>query len=129
MTLPPGRLRLATRPSLTGSPPPANTIGTVVVAALAASAAGVFADDHGHRLANKIRHECWQSIRVIVSRTVFDRDVLPLDKACFLQTLAECGHPVRHVSERSHCAETLPSASPVAARAPRAATPPPRRVA
>ena len=42
VTLPPGRLRLATRPSLTGSPPVAKTIGTVVVAALAASAAGVF---------------------------------------------------------------------------------------
>ena len=40
VTLPPGRLRLATRPTLTGSPPVAKTIGTVVVAALAASAAG-----------------------------------------------------------------------------------------
>ena len=39
--LPPGRLRLATRPSLTGSPPLAKTIGIVVVAALAASADGV----------------------------------------------------------------------------------------
>jgi hypothetical protein len=38
---PPGRLRLATRPSLTGSLPIANRIGTVVVAALAASAEGV----------------------------------------------------------------------------------------
>ena len=41
VTLPPGRLRLATRPTLTGSPPVTKTIGTVVVAALAASAAGV----------------------------------------------------------------------------------------
>src|SRR5262249_21113526 len=41
VTLPPGRLRLATKPSLTGSPPLANTIGIVVVAALAASTAGV----------------------------------------------------------------------------------------
>jgi putative ABC transport system substrate-binding protein len=41
--LPPGRLKLVTRSSLTGSPPPANTIGTVVVTALAANAAGVFA--------------------------------------------------------------------------------------
>jgi hypothetical protein len=30
----------------------------------------------------------------------FDRDVLALDKACFLQALAERGHEVRHVSER-----------------------------
>jgi len=42
VTLPPGRLRLATRPSLTGSAPLVKTIGTVVVAALAASAEGVF---------------------------------------------------------------------------------------
>ena len=37
--LPPGRARLATRPSLTGSSPTPKTIGIVVVAALAASAA------------------------------------------------------------------------------------------
>ena len=41
MTLPPGRLRLLTSPVATGSPPIANTIGIVVVAAFAASAAGV----------------------------------------------------------------------------------------
>ena len=41
VTLPPGRLRLATRPSRTGSPPVSKTIGMVVVAAFAASAAGV----------------------------------------------------------------------------------------
>src|SRR5262245_17186935 len=40
VTLPPGRLRLETRPSSTGSAPVANTIGIVAVAALAASAAG-----------------------------------------------------------------------------------------
>ena len=34
--LPPGRLRLATKPVLTGSLPVTNTIGVVVVAALAA---------------------------------------------------------------------------------------------
>ena len=41
VTLPPGRLRLATRPSRTGSEPSSKTIGMVVVAAFAASAAGV----------------------------------------------------------------------------------------
>src|SRR5262245_7950864 len=42
VTLPPGRLRLATRPRSTGSPPVRKTIGMVVVAALAANvAAGV----------------------------------------------------------------------------------------
>jgi hypothetical protein len=37
VTLPPGRLRLATRPILTGSSPVAKTTGIVVVAAFAAS--------------------------------------------------------------------------------------------
>src|SRR5262249_26388123 len=41
LTLPPGGLRLATRPSLTGSPPLAKTIGIVVVAVLAAIVEGV----------------------------------------------------------------------------------------
>ena len=41
VALPPGRARLATRPSLTGSSPTPKTIGIVVVAALAASAAAV----------------------------------------------------------------------------------------
>src|SRR5262249_27564791 len=38
VTLPPGRLRLATKPSCTGSPPFVNTIGIVVVTDLAAIA-------------------------------------------------------------------------------------------
>ena len=41
VTLPPGWLRLATRPSLTGSAAVSKTIGMVVVAAFAASAAAV----------------------------------------------------------------------------------------
>ena len=40
VAFPPGRLRLATSPSLTGSPPRSNTIGMDAVAALAASADG-----------------------------------------------------------------------------------------
>ena len=43
VTLPPGRLSFATRPSLTGSPPVAKMIGTVVVVAFAARAALWFA--------------------------------------------------------------------------------------
>ena len=42
--LAPGCARLATRPTLTGSVPTKNTIGTVLVAALAASAPGVLPD-------------------------------------------------------------------------------------
>src|SRR6516165_2257428 len=43
VALAPGRARLATRPSLTGSSPTPNTIGIVVVAALAARAAMLLA--------------------------------------------------------------------------------------
>ena len=47
--LPPGRARLATSPSSTGSSPTMKTIGIVVVAALAASAAaGEECGDHGN---------------------------------------------------------------------------------
>jgi len=41
VTLPPGRFRLATRPSWTGLAAVVNTIGMVAVAAFAASPAGV----------------------------------------------------------------------------------------
>ena len=41
VTFPPGRLRLATSPNSTGSPPVTNTIGSVDVAGLAASAEAV----------------------------------------------------------------------------------------
>src|SRR5262245_46654292 len=54
VALPPGRARLATRPNLTGSSPTPKTIGIVVVAALAASAAGY--RDNGHATANKRGH-------------------------------------------------------------------------
>src|SRR5215469_2978901 len=43
VALPPGRARLATKPSATGSSPTANIIGIVVVAALAATDAGLLA--------------------------------------------------------------------------------------
>src|SRR5262249_31109159 len=71
VTLPPGRLRLVTRPSLTGSPPVAKMIGTVVVAALAASAEGVIANDEGYPPAKKVRHHKWQ-LSLISARVDFD---------------------------------------------------------
>jgi hypothetical protein len=78
VTLPPGRFRLATRPFLTGSPPVVKTIGTVVVAALAASAAGGITDDQGYMPAKQVRHEKQPSL--IPSRVDFDRDVWPSTK-------------------------------------------------
>src|SRR5262245_66356366 len=53
--LAPGRLRLATRPSRTGSLPVANTTGTVVAAALAASAPAVLATITADQIGQKRR--------------------------------------------------------------------------
>ena len=75
--LPPGRARLATRPSLTGSSVTLNTIGIVVVAALAANAGAVPPRDHVRPPANQIGRQRRQSIVLTFGPAVFDRDVWP----------------------------------------------------
>src|SRR5262245_34167532 len=61
--LPPGRARLETRPSLTGSSPAVNTMGIVAVADLAASAEGVGGrDDHRHLTTYQLRRQRRQPI-------------------------------------------------------------------
>jgi hypothetical protein len=66
VALPPGRLRLATKPSLTGSSLTPNTIGIVVVAALAASreccGGRAGRGDHAYSTANEIGRQLWQAI-------------------------------------------------------------------
>ena len=54
--LPPGRLRLVTRPSLTGSLPVAKMMGSVVSYCLGREHRVEIADDHGHRPADQIGH-------------------------------------------------------------------------
>ena len=96
VALPPGRARLATRPSLTGSSVTGKTMGIVVVAALAANAAGTAGrDDHGDLSANQIGCQRRQSIELILGPAVFDRHVLALDIAGVLQALAKCAQTVR----------------------------------
>ena len=68
---------------MTGSPPVTKTIGIVVVAALAASAAGVSADDHGYLPAKQVRHQA-ATVSLTLGRAVFDGDVLALDITGFL---------------------------------------------
>ena len=66
------------------------TVGTVVVTALAASAAGVLvAASHGHRTMNQFRRQRRQSLVLAMRPAVLDRDVLPLDIAGFAQALAK----------------------------------------
>ena len=67
------------------------TIGIVVVAALAAVRCRP-RDDHGHLTADQIGRQRRQSIVLALGPAVFDRDVLALDIAGFVQALPERGH-------------------------------------
>src|SRR5262249_14079792 len=66
------------------------------------------ADSNNHRnlVANQITRQVRQSIILPLRPAVFDRYVLALDVACFLQALAERDHEVRGVSERGAAQET-----------------------
>ena len=88
----------------TGSPLVAKTIGIVVVAAFAASAAGVLvaaitATWRRTRSAAKRR----QPIILAFRPAVFDRHVLALDIAGFLQALAERGHKCARTRSAMRC--------------------------
>ena len=93
MTLPPGRLKLATSPSWTGSLPLVKTIGIVVVEVFAARLAGVLVAAMTETLAaNQVVGQCSQAIELSVRPAIFDRYILAFDIAGFLQTLTECVH-------------------------------------
>src|SRR5262249_4805332 len=88
VALPPGRLRLVTSPARIGSAAVAKTMGMVVVAVFAASAAGVVvAANQGHLTMNQVGRQCGQSFVLIPGEAIFDRDVLTLDKACAFSDL------------------------------------------
>jgi hypothetical protein len=92
--LPPGRLRLATRPVWTGSPPPLKTIGMVVVADLAADAAAVLPGVAMTATRRRTRSAAnsGRPIIIIVRPSVFDGHVAALNITGFAQSLAECRH-------------------------------------
>src|SRR5262245_42212348 len=89
--LPPGRLRLVTSPTSTGSNPIMKTIGIVVVVAFAAGAEGLPIAAITNMMADQIGRQCWQSIVLVICPAVFDRDVLALDIASLFQTPTERG--------------------------------------
>jgi len=62
VTLPPGRVKDATRPCSTGSATPQNTIGTDFVARAAATAASGPSDNHVDALAYEVFGEAWQQV-------------------------------------------------------------------
>src|SRR5262249_54034172 len=80
--LPPGRLRLATRPDLTGSAPIANTMGMVEVAAFIASAETSRAGkDHGDFGSDEFGGKRWQSTDVAFRKNILNRNIATLIKA------------------------------------------------
>ena len=128
VTLPPGRLRLATRPIL-------HRIVTDDEH---------YRDGRGGSLGRLQPQACWptitatfrrdqiggerrQPVQLIVRPALLDRDVASFDEPFLAQALAERRHEMRERRGGECCEETRPPASPAAARAPRAATPPPRR--
>ena len=51
--------------------------------------------DHGDLPANQSAASIWQPIELILGPAVYDRDVLALDEAGFLQALAKSAQTVR----------------------------------
>jgi hypothetical protein len=64
VALPPGRARLATSPTFTGSLPTLNTMGIVVVGSLRGKRwiVATGRDDDSHPAADEIDGECWQKL-------------------------------------------------------------------
>src|SRR5258707_14258112 len=100
VTLPPGRLRLATRPSLIGSPPTMKTIGMVEVEAFAACVGGTPPTARRYLLAHQLGCQRRQPVDVILGPTVLDRHISMLEKACLVQALPKCGNELLAFIER-----------------------------
>ena len=96
MTLPPGRARLATRPAATGSTPLAITIGMVVVAFLAANAAGVDVTTIRSTLRRtKSAASSGRRSGFCLGKPVLDGDILSLNPSKLAQLLPERLHEDR----------------------------------
>jgi hypothetical protein len=90
VTLPPGRLRVATKPYFTGSTPPSKTMGIVEVAVFAASielrSAGC--ENHADLTQEQVGgHFCQNAL--IVRSPEFDGDVIALDISSVSEAPAE----------------------------------------
>src|SRR5262249_30205466 len=100
VALPPGRAKLATRPSLTGSSLMLNTTGIVLVASFTASAAtglpGV-----AITVSDQIGYQVRQPIVLALCEAILDRDVLTLNEARVVQTLPKSRHEVRDRGRRT----------------------------
>ena len=83
--------------------------------------------DNGDATADEVGHERRQAIELAVQPVVLDRHVLALDVAGFIEALAERGAEIARSASATCRGRIRSPASPAAARAPRAAMPPPRR--
>src|SRR5204862_7972770 len=103
--LPPGRARLATRPSATGSPQPVKTIGIVEVAAFAARDCGITTArrDHVDFAVDEIGGHCREPAVATLRPPVFGQHVLSIDEACSLSPWRKA---VTYGAEKSRGAPT-----------------------
>ena len=124
--LPPGRARLATCPTPTGSAWVANTMGIVLVACRAASTS---VEDSREDDVDIHADQLGRQLRQLVDRfrpPELNDNVLALDIAEFAQARPQCLDPVSASRGGTNRRNPI-AASPAAARAPRAAMLPPRR--
>src|SRR5438445_683140 len=90
VTLPPGRARLVTSPLVTGSPTAMKTMGRVLVACLAARAAGVPGATRTSTLsATSSAATAGEPLELPLGRSVFDHEVAALDVTEVTQSLKE----------------------------------------
>ena len=88
--LPPGRAKLSTRPSATGSPPPKKTIGIVRVALLAARASfDPGRDQYVNLETDQLIRQGREPIELIISASVLESYVLTLNIANFTELSPE----------------------------------------
>src|SRR5262249_42750016 len=101
VTLPPGRLKLATRSSWTGlaanSTTNRNGRRRCPCRKRCRSRGRGY---HGHLTMNQISRQCGQPFVFVPGEAIFDSDVLTLDKACVFQTLTERGEELWGVAGR-----------------------------
>ena len=127
---PPGRLKLSTRPALTGSPPKVKTIGMVAVAALAAStdrtppAATITVTRRSTRSAAS---PGTRSFRPSAQRKAMSRILRRSERSPLRPSRARARPRGVRTSLVTRCGGNRSPALPAAARAPRAATPLRRR--
>src|SRR5262245_52136429 len=101
VTLPPGRLRRATRPSLTGSAPGCEDDRYRRGCGLCCNCRqGVVRSDHRHLTAYQIGCEVGQSIILVLRPAILNRYILAFDVAAFADALPECSHKMCSVSRR-----------------------------